>query len=367
MQNLLNLFNLHGSYFQDNENRLTANFLFLLSELRSTFLPDFLRLLKIEISNPAEVEVIMQPGATFESQRLIPDAVIKCSDQFCVLIEAKIGTNPLSPEQLNSYARHLAQSGAKQKRLVVITQIEEGLAFHKITRDFERGQLPTHSCHVLRWYKVLDLLRKCVGLALPEQITIAKAVLNGQRVDYNKRLVSLFLDEVEETMFQKVVVDSVRAGELADIRVTTQKAWFMDVALRHRVWFPDGTLEHGLKPTRWVAYYETADCNGHPSHISHVARNRIFWNRITFDDAAALPELEELFRERPLRDEIQSWFQRDRRKPFHVVLTDSPVRLQQPIPLNRSRRARALTKKIFPAEVFFNARTVDELFDTSDA
>ena len=39
----MNLFSLHGKYFEDNENRFTANVLFMLSEFRSTFLPAFLQ------------------------------------------------------------------------------------------------------------------------------------------------------------------------------------------------------------------------------------------------------------------------------------------------------------------------------------
>jgi hypothetical protein len=110
---MLNIFSLHGNYFQDNENRLTANFLFLLSELRKTFLTEFLRLFGIELKDPAGVEVIIQPGIALESRYCIPDAIVKCGDEFCLVIEAKIGTNPLSADQLKMYATYLAQSGAK--------------------------------------------------------------------------------------------------------------------------------------------------------------------------------------------------------------------------------------------------------------
>jgi hypothetical protein len=223
--------------------------------------------------------------------------------------------------------------------------------------------LPRESFVLFRWHQVVAALRRSVALKPEEQLVIRRSVEKGRSVDYAKRIVSLFLEEVEQSMYQKIVVDSVPAGELADVRVTTQKPWFMDVALRHRVWFPDGTLEYGLKPTRWVAYYETADCIGNPSHISHLARNRVFWNRITLDDAATIPELRQLFAQRSVREAIRSWFREDARKPFHLVLTDEPMKLREPIPLNGSRRARALTKKIFPAERFFNARTVDGLFD----
>ena len=47
MNRKLNLFSLHGDYYQNNENRLTANALFLLSEFRHLLMPPFLDRLKL--------------------------------------------------------------------------------------------------------------------------------------------------------------------------------------------------------------------------------------------------------------------------------------------------------------------------------
>ena len=336
---MLNLFSLHGKYFENNENRLTANFLFLLSELRSTFLPAFLNSVGITNFDPANVEITMQPPITVNEGPMIPDAFIRSGDDFLVVVEAKIGTYRLSQEQLEDYAIYAAEQKATIKRLVAITQIEESSTFADAKSRIETVALAEGSCYYIRWFRLLQLLRDAVQLSPDAESRLERGVLNGRQIDYEKRLVSLFLEEVEATMYEKIVVDEKRAGELEEVRLTTQNAWFMDVALRHRVWFPDGSLSHGLAPSLWIAFYEMADSQTSPSQITHIARNRIFWNRITFDDAENTPELAHLFADPAVRDEIRSW-PKNHNETFHVVLTDAPVRLARPIPLAGSKRAK---------------------------
>ena len=209
----------------------------------------------------------------------------------------------------------------------------------------------------------MNMLRECLDLNNEKERRIEQAVRNGRQVDYNARLASLFLQEIEQTVYQKIIVDYLCVSEVEEVRLATQNPWFMDVALRHRVWFPDGSLAHGLRPSRWVAFYETAESLTNPSAISFIARNRIFWNRITLGDALAEPELSHLFADRKTRDEVQSWY-KDPRKTFHMVLTDPPVKLRSPIPLAKSKRgARFLAKKIVQIDKLINASSVDMLFE----
>src|SRR6185437_13300903 len=99
-----------------------------------------------------------------ESRYCIPDAIVRCGDEFCVVIEAKIGTNPISADQLKMYATYLAESGAKEKRLVTITQIEEGRAFFEIRQNLVTDLLPKKSFALFRWHQVLGALGSSVAL-----------------------------------------------------------------------------------------------------------------------------------------------------------------------------------------------------------
>jgi hypothetical protein len=169
----------------------------------------------------------------------------------------------------------------------------------------------------------------------------------------------LFLDEVENQMYVRKFVDHLSSGELRDVVVTTQDPRFMEIARKHRVWFPSGQTKYGLEPARYVAYYETQKLgNSNPKTISHIARNRIFWNRITIDDARQCPELESLFKDRRAVADILSW----PAETFHIALTDEPVKLRRPIPLGERNLARVLTKRGCSLPVLLNASTIDDLF-----
>jgi hypothetical protein len=49
-----------------------------------------------------------------------------------------------------------------------------------------------------------------------------------------------------------------------------------------------------------VAYYETIDegRNKNPTTITYIAKNRIYWNRITLSDAKQIDELQHLFKDK---------------------------------------------------------------------
>jgi hypothetical protein len=358
---MLNIFSLHGKYFQDHENRFTANVLFLLSESRSDFLLEFLTLVGIDDDtlDLSAADFIFQSNVLAENGREIPDAEIKFADELHLVLEAKIGRNPLNSKQLRNYAETLQKSSARKKKLICITQINEQTAFNKIKAQIEPAIVKHGTCVLLQWHHLLKALRSCKSLNDSILKSINRRVCSGRSLDCSTRLAALFLDEVETNMYDRKIVDRLPSGDLKDVVVTTQDPWFMEMAKKYRVWFPSGQTKYGLGPARYVAYYETQKPgNPNPKQISYLARNLIFWNRITMDDARECPELKTLFKDKRVAAEMSSWGG----ETLHIALTEEPVKLRRPIPLGKRNVARVLSKRQYSLPAVLNASTIDDLF-----
>ena len=365
--NDLNLFSLHGKYFEDDENRFTANVLFLLSEFRSTFLPAFAN--RCGVAMPAtscnRMRIRFQvPHRSASGDIRIPDGELRLDDDLHVLLEAKVGSNPLTATQITDYARHLATSLARDMKLVCITQMdcfcigERIVTFEELKAEVEPSIVPPGTCVWLRWFEVLDVLKTSLGLT-PDQIKKdRRRVVNGKGVEYAQRMGALFLEEVETTMYDKKEIDSLPHGEVEDVVLSVQNGWFMDVALRHRVWFPNNL---GGRPSRYVAHYETADpANPNPSQIAYVARNRTMWNRITIQEARTIQELQHAFSDPRVIDEVANWPPEGK---HCIVLTDPPTCLPQPLQLGEKKfLARIMPGRFISLPVFCSARSIDDLF-----
>jgi hypothetical protein len=359
---MLNLFALHGTYYRDDENRFTAMVMCLLSECRETFLRHFLQRIGIAVDDLdlARVEISFQEGASGPaSQRLIPDAKIRCGEDLLVLIEAKIGKNHLEHGQVSSYAHHMAGEAARHKRLVCVTQINDEKRFELLRGQLNVPGFKSAALVYLKWYEVLDVLRESVDLTAQVVASLDADVRQGKRISYGQRLAHLFLREVENSMYIKRVVDDLTCGSLEDVVIATQDRWFLDVLLKHRVWFPSGSLKYGITPAKYVAFYETAQ-GEHPQQIARIARNRCFWNRITVAEACAQPELKQLFEDKPVAEVIASW--REPAGTFHIALVEPPRMLKRPIPLGKKNYAQILAKRRYSLPDFMNALTVDDLF-----
>jgi hypothetical protein len=306
MRKQLNLFSLHGDYYQNNENRLTANFIFLLSEFRYLFMPPLLQRLNIFPSAKQPIDlacadcVFQENISTLQGNRR-PDAEIRVGDTLRIVFKAKVGANPLDPKQLTAYAKNLRDSGTTIKRLVCVTQANERGGFDDVVKAIEPAILPPGTMVYIRWYEILDMIRSGARLNNRQSRRIAKRICEGRAVEYPARLCSLFLEEVQRDMYDKKFIDELPGIELPDVVLSTQTAWFMRAARRFRVWFPKGGVANP-NPAKYVAYYEVDDGkNKHPKQISFVARNRIWWNHLSFEDAIREEELEHIFRDEQLR------------------------------------------------------------------
>ncbi|MGE5483494.1 MAG: hypothetical protein ACM3X4_00580 [Ignavibacteriales bacterium] len=298
---MLNLFSMHGDYFRNDENRFTSNIMFVLSESRTEILRAFLTRIGVSFRERDlhEADLVFQ----VHTPEGIPDAEIRVGGRIHILLEAKIGHSHLSVEQLGRYAEYLARSPAAIRRLVCVTQINDRSTFNDARSALEPDVLAPQTLVYLQWYEVLDLIKDALGLT-PKTASDSKVRL-GRRVGYIERLCTLFLREVEDSMYDKKIVAEIPSVDLVDITVTTQTPWFMMVAKRHCVWFPSGETEYGLAPSKYVAYYETAHgANENHKSIAYVARNVVFWNRITLDDAKRIPELARLFDDPTVTSEI---------------------------------------------------------------
>ena len=357
---LLNIFSLHGIYFQNDENRLTANFLFLLSENRQTFLVSFLKEIGFSFDKKelAEAEITFQGHLIEDGQAFIPDAEIKIGDQLHIIIEAKIGTNHIYNEQIQLYSSYLAKSSSKNKQLICITQINESKLFNEIIINCE---LSKDSFCYFQWHQIIDILKKSIDLNTEVVRLNEKRIILGKRTDYSQRTVALFIDELEDTMYDKKIIDDIKIGAIPDITITTQDYWYMKTALKYNVWFPSGAAEYGLAPSKYVAYYETIDegRNKNPTTITYIARNRIYWNRITLSDAKQIYELQNLFRDKSIAEEISTWCKDG--DTFHVVLTEKPIRLSKPLHLRLTNKARILSKRKCAFSEFMSAKSIDDI------
>jgi hypothetical protein len=99
----------------------------MLSEFRSTFLPAFLQRCgaPLTASSCSKVRIRFQvPHRAASGDVRIPDGEVRLEDDFHLLIEAKVGSNPLTADQTTDYATHLATSPARNMKLVCITQMD---------------------------------------------------------------------------------------------------------------------------------------------------------------------------------------------------------------------------------------------------
>jgi len=357
----VNLFSLHGKHFRDDENRLTANLAVMLNEARRGFLPAFLALIGVTVNHESveKLKITLQEGHTQEDERSILDAKLKLDGIFVAVIESKVGFNPITVPQALKYARWLVTSGESQRVLVFVTQIHEPLAEAQVLKALSITELNSVRCVFLLWQQIFSLLQSSEGLSPQRAKRCDQRIRRGMMVSSVERLSYLFLKEVEKMAYDLSVVDDLVVGDVEDVVIQVQDYRFMKVALEHNTWFPPGGAVHGLKPAKYVAYYQMMGCEM-PKRLSHIARVRKVWNRVSFEDARALPEFRSLFSNAELAAWVATF--KNAEGLFHIATTDPPVALAHPIPLGSPRKAKFLAKKRFPLTRLLSAETSDDLF-----
>jgi len=241
---------------------------------------------------------------------------------------------------------------------VCITQLNDLKRFNAITSKIKLDSLPSSSFEYLQWHQVLDILQRSIGINNESHIMLDKAIRKGKQIRYAERIASQFIKELENTMYDKKIVDQLTC-KIDDVSIATQKPWYLKVALKHRVWFPSSSLPYGRQPSKYVAYYETdREGNRNPKTIAYIAKNLIYWNRITYSDARQQQELKHLFSDKDIDKVIAKW--RSDEDTFHIVLTDKPVKLAHPIPLVRNL-ARTLAKRKCSFADLLSAKSIDDL------
>ena len=209
----------------------------------------------------------------------------------------------------------------------------------------------------MRWFEFLDSMKCQVGLDSATSRKLDLRVCAGRPVGYAVRLCMLFLEEIERDMYDKKLIDEIPTSELPDVVLSNQSAWFMRAALKFRVWFPKGSVANP-SPAKYVAYYEICDNeNKHPKEIRFIARNRVWWNQLTLEDAMREEELNHIIRDRQLTEEMSTW------NTFNIVLTDAPIELARPLKLGKkawAARLMPLNKIALPELI--NATTIDDLY-----
>ena len=335
----------------------------MLNEARRGFLPAFLTLIGTNPKSVENVRIVIQEGHTQADERSILDARITLDGVFVAVIESKVGFNPITVSQALKYASWLASSGEPNRILVFITQLREPLAETRVLEALKSAGLDSVKCVFLLWQQVFCLLRSSEHIDPKGAKRCEQRIRRGLTVSSVERLSRLFLNEVEKMAYDLSIIDDLAVGEVEDAFVQVQDHRFMKMALEHNAWFPPGQTVRGLRPAKYVAYYQMIGCEL-PKHLSHIARVRKVWNRVSFNDARVLPEFEALFSNAELAAWVATF--KNAEGLFHIATTDPPVALAHPIPLGSPRKAKFLAKKRFPLTRLLSAKTADDLFLSKD-
>jgi len=371
MSKMLNIFSISEDYPKLDENRLTASFLFLLSECRDILLSKFLeKKLKIFDCEISKVDINFQPRK--EGIAEVPDAEIRYSDELYILIEAKVGTNQLNRDQLENYIKHfLINDKAKSKILLCITQTEQTDNFDDIINKIKDHMNPTQNVQFkyLRWSEIADFVKESCLLTKENSISrMNKQITSGKNVNYKKRLCSLFLSYMGEKMYDKeytnVDVDNELKSIPKDIAVVAEQPWYMYVAKKYHIWLPSSSIKNftQFKYAKYVAYYETAKKddygkNENPKEIAYIARVLKYWPQLKASEAKEIEELKPLFSDPKAEEHFKD------NKRYNFALTQEPVKLKRPI---RKGPEKNMNKRGWYCDLitFINAETIPDLKKT---
>jgi hypothetical protein len=318
----MNLFTLHGKFYENNENRLTSNVLFFLSEFRRALLPPFwanwLSQVPVESCALAKAQIRFQ----VYDQGKYPDAEIIVGDDTRILVECKIKANVVGREQLQHYAERLMDSRALYPRhhLLVITQTDQRAAVEAYAAQIEQMTgFPAQAITAVQWREVLQAFILAESQA-------ADPVLS--------RLLTMFLEELQTTMYNRIDIDQLPLFRLNEVVLTSQSDEFFDMALTHRVFWP----KSNFSPSQFVGYYFTMPCRSYAGTLSHIARIKHLWHNVTIDEVlTAIPEFKNIPEADKFAAQAATIYGPGDPTQFAIGITDAPILLPRAIPYNSSR------------------------------
>ena len=344
----MNIFSLHGKWFENNENRLTSNILFFLDQFRVEllvpFIQTFLPMINLSSKNLNRCRISFQ---VYDSG-VIPDAEIILDSDTRILLESKIRSNIIGYDQIEEYCNRLKSTEVNYPNyyLLIITQTDQKSKISQFANEVEKkGIISSERILSCQWKDVINLFK-----------------------DYNrsniilKKLMEMFLEEVEKTVYNRIDIDSLPLSQLHEIVLTTQKPEFFDMALEDCVFWPYANFS----PSQYVAYYFTKDCKNYGGTISHIARIKHIWHDVTIDEVfSSIPEFNNIPDFNRFKQRAERIYQQGDPTLFAIAITEKPVELRLPIPF-KHQKGNKLHPNILPGRhttmaKLLEARTLEDL------
>ncbi|WP_459195725.1 hypothetical protein [Wukongibacter baidiensis] len=312
----MNIFSLHGKWYENNENRLTSNVLFFLDKFKGELLKNFLNMFTPHIKYlDRDIKKAKINFQVYDDGK-IPDAEIIIGDDIRILIESKIRSNTIKLDQLREYAKRLKKSSVNYPKyhLVVITQTNQKNRVAGHAKDIEsNGIISKDNISCIQWREVIELF--------------ANKILNSKN-KFMKELIRMFLEEVQNTMYNRIDIKSLPIKELNEVVLTTQRPKFYDMALKYCVFWP----YNNFKPSQYVAYYFTKDCPNYGKSLSHIAQIKHIWHDVTIDEViSAIPEFQQIEDFDDFKESATKLYNLGDPSTFAIAITDKPIKLRSPI------------------------------------
>jgi len=347
----MNIFSLHGKWYEDNENRLTSNVLFFLDQFRSELLTAFLdkftpyhNIDKTEINN---CKINFQ---VYDSGK-IPDAEIILTNNTRILIESKVRSNIIGYNQVEEYCNRLVNSSINYPNyhLLIITQTDQSSLVSSYSIKLQNnGICNTSNISYIQWKDVIELFQK---------------VINNSKDIFLIRLMRMFLEEVENVMYNRIDIQKMQVKDLHEIVLTTQKPEFLNMALEDCVFWPYANFT----PSQYVAYYFTKNCPKYGLTISHIAQIKHIWHNVTIDEVlTSIPEFQTLPDFNRFKQRALGLYNQGNPGQFAIAITEKPIELRNPIPYIHDEgnkfRPNILPGRHTTLSKFLSANKIEDLY-----
>lgn len=164
-----------------------------------------------------------------------------------------------------------------------------------------------------QWKEILELFKNTM-------LKSKNYFLNG--------LIKMFLEEVENTLYNRIDIKSMSVKELNEVVLTTQNENFYEMALQDHVFWPYSNFT----PSQYVAYYFTKSCPKNSMLISHIAQIKYIWHNVTIDEViTSIPEFRKLPNFERFKERALKIYNQGKENQFAIAITEKPIKLKKPI------------------------------------